>query len=134
MQEILWKEEYCIGIEEIDKQHMDFIKLINRFNIIFSSGAHIMLQDRILLELSSYIAYHCVSEENLMILSKYPNIGIQQNEHKELITNMRDKCDRLKIGNINGNDIIKYLFSWFLTHTQVLDRKFAEYIREKSDV
>jgi hemerythrin len=132
MNEMLWKEDYCIGIEEIDKQHMDFIKLINRFNIIFSSGAHIFLQDRILLELSKYVAYHCVSEENLMIISKYPSMSIHQDEHKSLITTLQDKCDRLKTGNANGSDIIKYLFDWFLQHTQVEDRKFAKYIHERT--
>jgi hypothetical protein len=75
MQEIVWKDEYCIGIEEIDKQHMDFLKLMNRFNIIFGSGAHIRLQDRILLEILRYTEYQCVIKIGI---TKVQNMKNQQ--------------------------------------------------------
>jgi hemerythrin len=132
MEPISWKDEYCIGIEEIDKQHMDFVKLINRFVIIFGSGAHIRLQDRLLLEILKYIEYHLVSEENMMIIYKYPNIAIQEKEHSILIKSFKSKCSGLREGSINGNDIVQYLMNWFMSHTQKEDRRFAKYIIEKS--
>ncbi len=129
MEEILWKDEYDIGIEEIDRQHRDFIKLINRFIIIFGSGAHLAVQDRILLELLKYLEYHCVSEENLMIIARYPSIHEQQKEHALLLETLPHKVLSIKSGRINGSEIIKYLFNWFLQHTQHEDRKFVEYLR-----
>jgi hemerythrin len=128
MSEIVWKEEYYIGIEEIDKQHMDFIKLINRFDILFGTGSYLRLQDRIMLEILKYFEYHSISEENLMIISRYPNVNDQEKEHKVFIKLFHDKCYGLKNGSINGRDIITYLFNWFLNHTQKEDRRFAEYI------
>jgi hemerythrin len=134
MEPMLWKDEYCIGIEEIDKQHMDFLKLINRYMVLFDSGAHIRLQDRVLLEILKYVEYHLVSEENLMIIYKYTNLANQQEEHDALIKAFKTKCAGMKEGSVNGRDIIRYLISWFLNHTQKEDRKFAEYIMEKSNV
>ena len=131
MEPISWKDEYCVGIEEIDKQHMDFLKLINRFMVLFGSGWHIRLQDRILLEILKYAEYHFVSEENLMILYNYTDIVIQEKEHSILIKSLKSKCSGLKEGSVNGNDLIKFLINWFLHHTQEEDRRFARYIIEK---
>jgi hemerythrin len=134
MEPILWKDEYCIGIEEIDKQHMDFVKLINRFMILFRSGAHIRLQDRLLLEILKYADYHFVSEENLMMIYKYTDIAIQEEEHNKLIKSFKNKVSGLREGSVTGNDLVQYLVNWFLNHSQEEDRKFAKYIIEKSNV
>jgi hemerythrin len=130
--DVIWKDEYCIGIEEIDKQHMDFIKLLNRFIIIFASGAHVSMQDRILLEIFKYFEYHCVSEENLMLISRYSKINTHEQMHNSFIKELRNKLYGIKNGSINGNDIIKYLYNhWFLNHSQTDDRSFAEYLSKK---
>ena len=100
--------------------------------ILFGSGSNIRLQDRILFEIQKYLEYHCVSEENLMMISKYPYIGTQEQEHKSVLKNMISKCSRLKEGTTNGDDFIKYLFNWFMQHTQQEDRKFAEYLGERN--
>jgi len=131
MEQIVWKDEYRMGVEEIDKQHMDFVKLINRFVIVFQNGTHTQVQDRILLELLKYIEYHCVSEENLMLISRYPDRVTQEEEHQALLKTMRYKYDRFKDGNRNGNDMVKYLTNWFLNHTQKEDMKFGKYIKDR---
>ena len=38
MKQMIWKDEYLTGVEEIDLQHKDFVKLINRLNIIQGYG------------------------------------------------------------------------------------------------
>jgi hemerythrin len=131
MTALTWKDEYSIGIEEIDKQHMDFVKLINRFVVLFESGAHLRLQDRILLELHKYAEYHFVSEENLMIIYKYPEITSHEQEHKVLLKTFQNKVSGLREGSVNGTDLIKYLSNWFLQHTQEEDRRFAQHINRR---
>ena len=134
MEEITWEDRYCIGIDEIDKQHMDFIKLLNRIIIISRTGGHVRLQDRLLLEMLKYAEYHFVSEENIMMLYRYPDIGIQKETHKILLETFQRKCSEERSGSININDLIKYMLNWFMDHTQDKDRKMAEYIKETSNV
>jgi hemerythrin len=38
MHQIEWKDDYLTGIEEIDRQHKDFVKLINRLSIVQEYG------------------------------------------------------------------------------------------------
>lgn len=111
---------------------MDFIKLLNRFLIIFASGSHISIQDRILLEILKYFEYHCISEENLMLIYRYPNMNIHERMHNSFLKELRNKLYGIKNGSINGNDVVKYLFNhWFLNHSQTDDRLFSEYISKK---
>lgn len=131
MEPIIWKDEYCIGIEEIDKQHMDFVKLINRFMVLYDSGGHIKLQDRLLLEILRYAEYHFVSEENIMIFYNYYDISIQQKEHVALVRTLKSKISGLKEGSVNGNHLIQFLIKWFMHHTQEEDRKIAQYILDR---
>jgi hemerythrin len=131
METMAWKDEYCIGIEEIDRQHMDFVRLMNRFVILFESGSHIKLQDRILLEIHKYAEYHFVSEENLMMMYHYPSRDVQEKAHQALLKILQHKCIGLKEGSVNGTDVIKYFLNWFLRHTQEEDRKLAKYINEE---
>lgn len=127
--EYAWTDEHRIGVEEIDSQHIDFIKLLNRFNIVFASGRSIAFQDRLLLEILKYFEYHSVSEENLMIIYKYPEANKHAEMHKMFINKLQDDCHAIKSGRINGTDIIKHLYDyWFLRHTQYDDRLFAEHL------
>lgn len=64
MSEFGWKEIYSVGVEEIDQQHKDFLKLINRLNILQGKGDPPLLISRYLRELGAYAAYHFASEEN----------------------------------------------------------------------
>lgn len=54
MKELLWDSSYEIGIEEIDRQHIDFIKLLRRFNIGAQNAIPLTMQLRILQELVKY--------------------------------------------------------------------------------
>lgn len=133
MEPVLWKDKYCIGIEEIDKQHMDFVKLINRFMVLFGSGGHINLQDRVLLEILKYAEYHFVSEENIMIFYNYPDHATQKEAHDVLVRLLKRKSFGLKMGSVNGSDLIRFLINWFMHHTQEEDRKLAQYILDKEN-
>lgn len=130
MEEIVWEDRYYIGIVEVDKQHFDFIKLLNRIIILSKSSGHIKLLDRILLEMIKYAEYHVISEENMMIIYRYPSLGDQKKEHRILLKNLHDKYADVISSNLNINDLIKYLAKWFIEHTQNADRKFAKYIQE----
>ncbi len=51
MKDITWNDNYAIGVEEIDRQHIDFVRLVRRFNIGIQKGIPMAVQLRILQEL-----------------------------------------------------------------------------------
>lgn len=89
MHQIIWKDEYETGVEEIDRQHKEFVKLINRLNIMHDAGNHSGYALRLMNEVGKYADYHFTSEENLMDLTKYPHLETQQKAHKDLLIRYR---------------------------------------------
>lgn len=128
MKELIWDEKYAIGVEEIDRQHMEFIKLLRRFNIGIQKGIPVAVQSRILQELVKYADYHFTSEENLMIFTRYPQLGFQQSEHSKLLNSLDRRVDGYKRAPDHAEQLSDFLYDWFVGHTQIEDRKFADYI------
>jgi hemerythrin len=88
-------------VEEIDRQYKDFLKLINRLNILHGKGDPPVLISRFLRELGAYAAYHFVSEENIMVLLKYPDLSRQEAEHQKLLEAFSQNKDNTGLGKKN---------------------------------
>jgi hemerythrin-like metal-binding protein len=128
MKELIWDDSYAIGIEEIDRQHMVFIKLLRRFNVGLQGLAPLNIQLRILHELVKYADYHFTSEENIMILTRYPDLGAQQLEHGRLLNWLDRRVEGYRITPDTGERLSDFLYAWFIDHTQTDDRKIAAHI------
>ena len=128
MKELLWDSSYEIGIEEIDRQHMEFIKLLRRFHIGAQKAIPLTIQLRIMQELVKYAEYHFCSEENIMLITKYPDLANQQAEHSRLLKSLELRVDRYRIAPHTGEQFSEFLYDWFVNHTQVEDRKLTAHI------
>ncbi len=129
MHKISWKDEYMTGVEEIDRQHQDFIKLINRLNIIQGYGDNLEYAKRLMSEVGKYAEYHFISEENIMYLTQYPHLERQQKAHKALLSKYRQWMESYNNRKEVIEDIIKYLEAWFANHTIGEDKKIGEHLK-----
>lgn len=127
MEPIVWKDEYLVGVAEIDRQHQDFLKLINRLLILHNSGDAIAMEKRFLMEVQKYAQYHFASEENIMRVIQYPHIEKQEREHDILLEELTQRmADYMKVNQRIGG-IISYLVDWFITHTIQEDKQIGVY-------
>jgi hemerythrin len=131
MHHIQWKEEYMTGVEEIDSQHKDFVKLINRLNIIQGYGDSLEYALRLMMEVGKYADYHFTCEENLMYLTKCPHLELQQKEHEALLREYREWVQRYESHGVIIDDLIKYLEGWFAKHTVEEDKKIGQYLQSQ---
>ena len=63
---ITWKDDYLLGIEEIDKQHQQLFKIATDIHELIRNELIIDKYDRILkllAELKEYTIFHFTSEE-----------------------------------------------------------------------
>lgn len=128
MKELMWNDSYAIGIEEIDRQHMEFIRLLRRFNWGVEKAAPLALQLRILDELLKYADYHFSSEENIMYFTRYPDIATQRGEHARLRNGLAHRTDAYRRTPEIGDRLVEFLYEWFVNHIQIEDRKIAVHI------
>jgi hemerythrin len=131
MHQIKWKEEYMTGIEKIDKQHQEFVKLINSLNIIQGYGDNLEYALRLMTEVGKYADYHFACEENLMYLTKYPHRERQQKEHMDILQEYRQLMQDYQDNKATIEDVIKYLEGWFAKHVVDEDKKIGEYLQQQ---
>jgi hemerythrin len=131
MSKFSWKETYSVGVEEIDRQHKDFLKLINRLNILHEKGDPPALISRYLRELGAYAAYHFVSEENIMVLVKYPGLSRQEAEHQKLLEAFSQRVKDYQAGSEGVDLRLQFLMDWFVSHTSLEDRKIGDHLSQR---
>lgn len=125
MDMIQWDDRFLVGISEIDRQHRDFIKLINRLLIINGTGASEVLAKRMLMELVKYAEYHFISEENIMLILQYEGMDAQHLEHQRIIGVLNGKVSGYLRQTETLEGLLGYLVEWFITHTTTEDRKIG---------
>ena len=128
---IEWKEEYSVGIDEIDEQHQHLLNLINmlldaRKNILNKKDLK-----NLFIEFMNYSQYHFETEE------KYFNDSEFENHHKaehSIYTNHIMKLAILFLKNDEKVDasLLFFLLKWLKKHILITDREtFGALINSK---
>lgn len=125
--EINWKEEYTVGIKEIDDQHRYFISLLNDlYNAVCSNKGRQELQD-LFQKLSDYAEMHFATEEKYFNEFKYEGSEEHMLKHQEM-RNEIEKIRKQKGGNeidYYGN-IVYFLRDWLEDHFEKMDQEYEE--------
>ena len=128
-----WKEEYSVGITEIDDQHKGVVDL---FSVIDSaiesreSWSDIFFK---LEQLRDHARFHFSVEESLMRMHDYP----KQAEHVDLHKHFLDKLDQLQMTTLSRYvtmNAINYLSNWYTEHLKTQDQEFVRYIIDNGKV
>ncbi|MFA5925402.1 MAG: bacteriohemerythrin [Parcubacteria group bacterium] len=129
--EIRWKDEYSIGVSEIDQQHRYFITLLNDlYGAVISNKGQQKLE-HLFQVLSDYAEEHFTTEEKYF--DKFNYEGAK--EHKFMHQKMRDEIKRIK-NQETGKEIdfygnvVYFLNDWLENHLEKMDRKYAECFME----
>jgi hemerythrin len=125
---IEWNESFSSGIEEVDNQHKELIKLIQRLKITQEKRLPKEFVLRILQETAKYSEYHFISEENLMLVTKYPDFKRHESEHKKLLHSLAYKIKSYQDDLEPLASLITFLTNWFTSHTREEDAKIGVYL------
>jgi len=126
-----WKEEYSVGVEEIDDQHKYFISLLNDlYNAIVEGKSREELG--VLFQLvSDYAERHFATEEKYFDEFNYEGAA----EHKQKHQEMRDEIKRIESTgsereiDFYGN-IVYFLKDWLEEHLAQMDQKYEKCFAE----
>lgn len=132
MEKIIWKREYSVGVERLDRQHQRIISVINRLiakpRAFTTSGT---IAD-VLSELNSYVSEHFLLEEQLLEENNYPRLIDHSKKHTEYGERVTGFC--LKTIEKNKNireELLSYLGEWWIGHILYEDMKYKNFFNEK---
>ncbi len=128
---IAWKEDYVLGIEEIDKQHKELFRIATevhgliRNELIFDKYDKIL---KLLAELKEYTIFHFTSEEEYMLSIGYRKLLSHKVEHNDFI----EKINNVDLDKIDQDhesylmEILEFVLGWISNHILKTDKAYAE--------
>jgi hemerythrin len=121
---INWREEFSVGVVEVDYEHQELIDLINSLHRSVQEG---VTRDQVVAglgEIYAQIALHFALEEKLMRETHYPAYREHKTDHEALLDDLRDIMDEVEDdGDFDERRLSIDLDRWFSEHFRVHDAK-----------
>ncbi len=134
MELIPWREEFALGISEIDEQHKKILAIINNLSEIFQEKKHHEqgVIDQIIQELNDYANYHFQTEEKYFDLFNYQDAEAHikiHNQYREKISEWRQQYEKENDPKIFF-DVSEFLKNWWVWHINNTDRAYVPLLKE----
>lgn len=131
--EIKWNNELSVGVERIDDEHKELIRIANALIKAVVRGKDKQALDRIVQKLREYTVFHFKNEEELMESIRYPERGEQAREHNRLKREVKDFQRQVyHKENVTPDAILEFVKDWLLKHILAYDRALARFIHEQA--
>jgi hemerythrin-like metal-binding protein len=134
MKTIEWREEFSIGIPEVDHEHRELIGLINS---ALSSSERIDAPTQLIVislgEIYARVSAHFALEERVMKSLDYDQYAEHKRDHERLLDDIRDIMDDCESSAIFDRDqFAERLTNWFGTHFRTHDARFHGHLTRAS--
>jgi hemerythrin len=126
-----WQNNYNTDILEIDNQHKNLVRIINKFHDAMLIGKEKEILSVIVQQLFDYIKIHFSTEENYMVEFNFTDYEQHKKEHDDfrykIFEVQRDFLDD-KIAL--SSDLFLYLKNWLINHMLGVDKKYIVLFKE----
>ena len=128
-----WRDEYVLGIQEMDNQHKTLIQGFTAIEEAIRleknwSTIHFNITD-----LKDFARFHFSCEEALMRMFGYPEIKLHTAEHTHFFKVLSD-IETNSIRKSVEKDLVKFLRLWLTKHIVGSDREVARHILSGANV
>lgn len=132
MEILPWKEEYSIGINEVDLQHKKLVDFLNQLFDAMSVGKGSEVLSEILNGLTDYTVKHFATEEKYMVVYAFPNYKNHKIEHKKLVEEVAQLKEEFENGNKRLTiEVVNFLKEWLVSHILGSDKALGEHLKQK---
>ncbi|MDA0706347.1 MAG: bacteriohemerythrin [Proteobacteria bacterium] len=124
---IKWRDEFSVGVPEVDYEHQELIELINDLHRSVQEG---VTRDQVVArlgEIFAQIAAHFALEEKVMQETRYRAFPEHKTDHEALLDDLRDIMDEVEDdGEFNEAQLTSDLDRWFSEHFRTHDAKLHQ--------
>lgn len=136
-QPIEWREQFTIGVAQLDSHHQTLLGLLNEVRGI-DRNMHVSSATRdwsllLLQKFNDYAAYHFLAEEKLIRehLTEDADMLAHIAAHRSYWTSIDFFRQRYQIvGEPVWSELVHYLEQWWLQHMQVTDKELGRRLTE----
>ncbi len=122
-----WRDEYLLGIQEIDNQHKTLIGLFDAIEEAVKQGKNWTTTYFHIAELRDYARFHFACEEALMRVFNFADITLHAAEHAHFLKFLSE-MENSSLRKSMENDLVRQLRSWVTKHIVGSDRDFSRHV------
>jgi hemerythrin len=126
-----WSSELALGIDEIDRQHQELVRLTNALHDALSQPQ--VQRDavgEVLEGLVEYTHNHFIVEEVLFQRYDYDESPAHQAEHNGFTAKAMDLLMRFEDGEEVSLEAMEFLKDWLIHHICKVDRAYLPFMRQ----
>ena len=127
---IQWRDDFEIGIDEIDHEHEELIALINEAHKALEDAYEPAAIEAFFGEIYARISAHFALEESVMRGLRYDDYDAHKAEHEDLLEDIRDIMDGYERGDYaRYQDLLAaHLEAWFTEHFKTKDARLHRFV------
>lgn len=133
VQLIIWKNEYSVGIENIDNQHKTILNIINNLYAAKSGNEKKIIIRQSLDDLRDYTLIHLSYEERMLKKSGYTDFERHKDQHDLMRVKIEEFVQMTQ--NTEGDisfEVLDFLKKWWTRHIAVVDHKYIGCLNQLS--
>lgn len=128
---IAWKDDFLVGIDEIDEQHKKLFAIANKAYELLNNDLYVDKYDRIVSiieELKDYTVFHFTFEEEYMMKIKYKKFFTQKIQHESFMK----KINEINLNEIDSNqdksllELLDFIINWISNHILIMDKQIGK--------
>jgi hemerythrin len=126
---IEWKDEFSVGVPDVDYEHQKLIALINDLHDVMSSdNSEVTVMD-FLGEIYAHVSAHFALEEKIMRERKYDHYAEHKADHEALLDELRDIMDDYEENAYFSDDTFaNAVGNWFSDHFKSRDARLHKHL------
>jgi len=125
----IWKDDFSVGIEDIDSQHKKFLGYLNECHDAVTLERQTVVSRELIDKLKAYAKDHFIFEENIMQFSGFPELEKHRQLHRNFATQILQLENPPNAGSTTtAKAVLAMLRDWFLNHILEEDRKMALHV------
>lgn len=126
---IEWKDEFSVGVPDVDHEHQALIALINDLHAAMSSGSRDVTVMDFLGEIYAHVSAHFALEEKIMRERKYDHYAEHKAEHEALLDTLRDIMDDYEENAYFSDEAFaESVEKWFTDHFRTRDARLHKHL------
>lgn len=125
-----WNQEFSVGIREIDDQHRILADCVTSVEqAVFGRERWIAVHSA-LIRVAEFARLHFAVEECLMRIHAFPDLDAHAATHREFTAHIEELQRKSLTVDVSA-EMIAYTQGWLEMHVPMLDRRYADYFRER---
>jgi hemerythrin-like metal-binding protein len=126
---IEWKEQFSVGVADVDHEHRELIGLINKLHDAMSGEHATLTVPDFLGEIYAHVSAHFALEEKIMREHNYDQYLDHKEDHERLLDEIRDIMDDYEENAyFSDDDFASHVERWFTGHFSTKDSRLHKHL------